>query len=147
MKRRRLAREISLQALYSIDISHEGMDKVLQDIRADREMDPPTWDYVSRLVAAVDSRRQELDDLIQKQCENWELDRVAVLDKNILRMAIAEILHFDDIPPKVSIDEAIELAKKFSTDKSGQFVNGILDPIAFKNQKNDISAGETHGIQ
>ncbi|OGJ89098.1 MAG: transcription antitermination factor NusB [Candidatus Raymondbacteria bacterium RifOxyA12_full_50_37] len=146
MKRRRLARELSLQALYSIDIAHEGLEKILLDIKADKDLDAETWEYMQRLSAVVVSRRQELDDLIQKQCDNWELDRVAVLDKNILRMAIAEILFFEDIPPKVSIDEAIELAKKFSTDKSGQFVNGILDPIAFKDTKKETTAGESHGV-
>ena len=135
MKKRRLARELSLQALYSLELSGESADKVLADILREAAPDPETWSYAVRLTREVASRLPELNDRIRKQCDNWELERVAVLDRNILRMAIAEILWFDDIPPKVSIDEAIELAKKFSTEKSGTFINGILDPIAFSEKK------------
>ncbi|MFH0921937.1 MAG: transcription antitermination factor NusB [Fibrobacterota bacterium] len=135
MKKRRLARELSLQALYSIELSGEEVGKVLADIRREAAPDTETWEYSVRLTEQVRARMPELNERIRKQCDNWELERVAVLDRNILRMAIAEILWFDDIPPKVSIDEAIELAKKFSTDKSGTFINGILDPIAFKEKK------------
>ncbi len=69
------------------------------------------------------------DDLIKQKAVNWEFNRIAIMDKLILRLAICEFLDFDDIPPKVSIDEAIEIAKKFSTEKSGRFVNGILDAV------------------
>lgn len=132
MKSRRKAREFALQALYIMEIAAEGADKVLADIHRESGAPLEVLEYTDRLVRETASRIKDLDAIIRKQCANWELDRVAVLDKNILRMAITEILHFDDIPPKVSIDEAIELAKKFSTEKSGVFINGILDPIAFK---------------
>jgi transcription antitermination factor NusB len=144
MKKRRLARELSLQALYSIELSGEDAGKVLSDLEREAAPDADTWEYAVRLTREVAARMPELNERIRKQCDNWELERVAVLDRNILRMAIAEILWFDDIPPKVSIDEAIELAKKFSTEKSGTFINGILDPIAFKEKKEINPKKETN---
>lgn len=132
MKSRRKARELALQALYSIEVASESAAKVLDDIRREDAPAEEVRTYTERLVNSVIEKRADLDKLIHEQSDNWDLARVAVLDKNILRMAITEILYFEDIPPKVSIDEAIELAKKFSTEKSGTFINGILDPIAFK---------------
>jgi len=135
MKKRRRAREIALSALYSMEVGGEGVEKALADIRREAKADEEIFSYAQRLVRAVAEHLPELDKTIAAQCRNWDLKRVALIDKNILRMAIAEILHFDDIPEKVSIDEAIELAKRYSTEKSGTFVNGILDPIAFKDKK------------
>jgi N utilization substance protein B len=132
LKKRHFARELSLQILYNIEISKEDKNRVLEDTKRTVSPNDETWSYATRLIEAVYARYAELDKLIEEKCDNWDLERVAVLDKNILRMAITEILYFDDIPAKVSIDEAIELAKKYSTEKSGTFVNGILDPIAFK---------------
>jgi transcription antitermination factor NusB len=140
VKSRRKARELALQALYSMEVTGEACAKVLEDVKRENSPEEEVWEYSSRLVLAAHEKQKELDELINRQCDNWDLARVALLDKNILRMAITEILFFDDIPPKVSIDEAIELAKKFSTEKSGIFINGILDPIAFKNKQK--KAGE-----
>jgi N utilization substance protein B len=148
VKKRHLAREIALQVLYMMDVAREDRGRLLSATRDRFKIDPDTWAYTARLVDAVSGRLAELDGIIAKQCQNWDLERVAVLDKNILRMAITEILYFEDIPAKVAIDEAIELAKKFSTEKSGTFVNGILDPIAFKTQPAPAPAsGANHGIQ
>ncbi|OGS35825.1 MAG: transcription antitermination factor NusB [Elusimicrobia bacterium RIFOXYB2_FULL_49_7] len=115
-----------------MEISKEPAQKVLADLEREVKPDAETFAYAERVVTAVSAQITTLDKIIAGQCKNWDLDRVALLDKNILRMAVAEILYFEDIPEKVSIDEAIELAKGYSTDKSGTFVNGILDPIAFK---------------
>jgi N utilization substance protein B len=138
MKKRRRAREIALTALYSIEVGGEGIDNALSDIRREARADEDILSYAERLVRTVADHLPELDRTIANQCRNWDLKRVAIIDKNILRMAVAEILYFDDIPEKVSIDEAIELAKRYSTEKSGTFVNGILDPIAFKDKKENI---------
>ena len=73
--------------------------------------------------------RAEVDAVIQKHAKNWEISRMAIVDRNILRLAVYEMLHRDDIPPVVSINEAVDIAKKFSTDDSGKFVNGILDKV------------------
>ncbi len=88
---------------------------------------PPA--YTVRLLTHVEQYREQLDDLIRAKVEKWEFHRIAVVDKLILRMATAELLYFPDVPPKVSINEAIEIAKKYSTGKSSQFVNGILDAV------------------
>ncbi len=141
MKKRRRAREIALSALYGMETAGENAEKVLADIQREVRTDEETFSYTERLVTAVAEKIPELDRIIGLQCRNWDLKRVAVIDKNILRMAVAEILYFDDIPEKVSIDEAIELAKKYSTDKSGIFVNGILDPLAFKGKKEPKTLG------
>jgi N utilization substance protein B len=85
--------------------------------------------FADALVRGVLQRREELDGVIQRYARNWDLPRIAVVDRNILRMAIHEILHRDDIPPVVSINEAIEIAKRYSTEQSGRFVNGILDKV------------------
>lgn len=142
MKKRTRARELALQVLYSAEVAQEDIAKVLADLRREETADIESVEYAVRLVTETSARLPELDELIRKQCTNWDLHRVALIDKNILRMAIVEILYFDDIPEKVSIDEAIELGKMYSTDKSGQFINGILDPIAFKKE-----AGEKHDLQ
>jgi N utilization substance protein B len=143
MKSRRKSRELALQALYSKEITGETLTKIFCDIReANEEADEGVFTFMERLATTVSEKEKELDDIIVKQCKNWELDRVAILDKNILRLGIAEILYFEDIPPKVSIDEAIELAKTFSTEKSGIFINGILDPIAFREKNSSRSIHE-----
>lgn len=135
MKKRHRAREIALSALYSLEVGDQKLKDVLRDVRAGVKADEETYSYAERLINGVAERLPELDGIIAKQCQNWDIKRVAAIDRNILRMAVAEILYFDDIPEKVSIDEAIELAKKYSTEKSGTFVNGVLDPIAFKDKK------------
>jgi N utilization substance protein B len=88
---------------------------------------PPA--YAVRLLTHIESYKEQLDELIRSKVEKWEFSRIATIDKIVMRMATAELLYFPDIPPKVSINEAIEIAKKYSTDKSGKFVNGILDAI------------------
>ena len=85
--------------------------------------------FADKLIRGVLEHRPELDARIKQHAENWDLHRMAVVDRNILRLAIYEMLHRDDIPPVVSINEAVDIAKKFSTQDSGKFVNGILDKI------------------
>ncbi len=99
------------------------------------ELPPPTADeaavrlFAEPLIRGALEHREEADGLIKKHARNWELHRIAAVDRNILRLAIFEMLHRDDIPPVVSINEAVDIAKKFSTQDSGKFVNGILDKI------------------
>lgn len=99
------------------------------------ELPPPTADeaavrlFAEPLIRGALEHRDEADALIKKHARNWELHRIAAVDRNILRLAIFEMLHRDDIPPVVSINEAVDIAKKFSTQDSGKFVNGILDKI------------------
>lgn len=122
---RRDAREAALKVLYAQEFSGSALDDILSEQIA--ELGEQASAFCRDLVKAVLSQREHLDRLIQKRSENWEFDRIAIIDRILLRMAISEFLYFEDIPPKVSINESIEIAKKYSTNKSGKFVNGILD--------------------
>ncbi len=101
----------------------------------EREVPPPDTDeaalrlFAVPLIQGTIEKRPEIDEMIQKFTENWAMDRIAAVDRNILRLAIYEMLFRDDIPPIVSINEAVDIAKKFSTEESGRFVNGILDRV------------------
>ncbi len=126
--KRRIVREKVLQILYAYNMNKESLEAItgfmLSDVedRADRE-------FANELVNKVLIYKDELDKEIKKRVNNWELNRIALIDKLLLRMGICELLYFPDIPPKVSINEAIEIAKMYSTAGSGKFINGILDAI------------------
>ncbi|MFH1759528.1 MAG: transcription antitermination factor NusB [bacterium] len=135
MSKRRKARETALQVLYAWNIAGESFDEVASKIMTGTHLDEHAMEFTHAIIKIVTDRFESLDLMIKEQLENWDLNRVATLDRNILRIALAEILYFDDIPSKVSIDEAIELAKKYSTENSGKFINGILDAIAFKKER------------
>ena len=127
MNVRRKARETALQALYKIDISDAAGDDALEL----EELAPGTESrrYCETLVRGVKSRLAELDAEIEKHSENWTVKRMSVVDRNILRIAAYELMYCSDVPYKVIIDEAVELAKTFGTDESGPFINGIVDRI------------------
>lgn len=126
---RRRARELALQACYAYELSGNAPDAIVaQVIQRDPEAEQ-VHKFAEELFKRTITSIKLFDELIKQKAVNWEFNRIAILDKLILRLAICEFLDFDDIPPKVSIDEAIEIAKKFSTEKSGRFVNGILDAI------------------
>lgn len=129
MRKRTLAREQALKLLYRLDISGEDIDEVINDGLSAVE-DVEIREFAESLVRGTWLKRESIDEMIAKHALNWELNRMAVVDRNILRMATYELLEFKDIPPKVTINEAIELAKKFGDEESGKFVNGILDKIA-----------------
>ena len=136
MRKRTKAREMALQYLYQMDLTHgdlkksgtSAMDDIL--VRADVENDQDlVKEYAKRILQEVVSHGRALDHAIEKCSDNWTLDRMAVVDRNILRIGACEIIYFDDIPSKVAINEAIELAKKFGDAESSKFVNGILDKV------------------
>jgi len=89
----------------------------------------PLTTLVHSLVMGVSERREELDRKLESHSENWRLDRMSLVDRNVLRMALYELLHMEEIPPKVSLNEAVDLGKKFGGEESGSFINGILDSI------------------
>lgn len=91
--------------------------------------DPATCEFAERLFRTTLDTVEEADAIIEKHAENWEIHRIAAIDRSLLRMATTELLKFEEIPPKVSVDEAIEIAKKYSTPRSGTFVNGVIDAI------------------
>lgn len=126
--KRRIVREIVLQVLYACEMNKEShrkqIDSMILEIaeEADRK-------FANDLINRVKKHQDELDDKIKARVANWEMNRIALIDKILLRMGICELLYFPDIPPKVSINESIEIAKDYSTAGSGKFINGILDAV------------------
>lgn len=138
MRKRTLAREFALQVLYQLDITNDNSENALENFwssRNDEEIGVDLREFSSALVKGVAANREEIDKRIVKFAANWQLKRMAVVDRNIMRLGCFELLYRDDIPPKVSINEAVELAKKFSGLESGKFVNAILDKIKLEKNK------------
>jgi N utilization substance protein B len=127
--RRRVVRERVLQALYAYELSHEPIQTIIDNILGELQKQPESFTFAKKLILKVIECSKELDDFIRQRVEHWEFSRLAIIDRIVLRMSICELLYFDDIPPKVTINEAIEIARAFSTDKSDKFVNGVLDSI------------------
>jgi len=131
MRKRTKAREFALQILYQVEISKNGLQNCLNDFWKNRECttNDAIREFTESLVRGICDRREEIDKVITKATENWQLSRMAAVDRNILRMASYELLFMPDIPPKVSINEAIDIAKKYGDQDSSKFVNGVLDKI------------------
>ena len=129
MGRRRKSREFALQALYQLNITKQDVNAVLAQFQEHFLPGGEADEFLRRLVLGVLEHRKELDRLIEQYSENWRLDRIDVIDRNILRMALFEFLYCQDIPPKVTINEAIDLGKRYGSGDSGSFINGILDRI------------------
>jgi len=129
MSMRRRAREIALQVLYQLDIDPGAPEKVLALHWENFQPSEPAREFCQRLVEGVLAHQPEIDRLIEENSENWTMKRMAVVDRNILRLAAFELRYCPDIPFKVTLNEAIELAKRFGADDSGAFINGILDKI------------------
>ena len=123
------SREIALQVLYSCDAVPAPTAETWASTLDDAEGSPEVKAFARELVAGTLAQRGEIDALIATAAENWELSRLAAVDRNILRLAVHELSSRADIPAKVSINEAIELGKRFSTAQSGGFINGILDRV------------------
>lgn len=135
--KRRQIREKVLQALYAYELSGESVDLILEHIVAPLKKEPEVFELAKQLILKTIEVKGELDALIKGRVANWEFNRLAVIDRIILRMGICELLYFEDIPPKVSINEAIEIARRYSTEKSDKFVNGVLDSILADLKKGD----------
>jgi N utilization substance protein B len=127
--RRRQIREKVLQALYAYELSHEPVELILETIVGSLKKEPEVYESAKELFLKVVSTKDEVDTLITDRVANWEFGRLAVIDKIILRISICELMYYEDIPPKVSINEAIEIARRYSTEKSDKFVNGVLDSV------------------
>lgn len=129
MGSRRKSRELALQMLFQYDLSGNDPETIILTFDDLQKAKPAIRDFAIRIFLGTIRHMEELDELIVKQADNWRLSRMAVVDRNIIRMSVYEFLHETDTPKLVIIDEAIEIAKKFGTQKSGQFINGILDGI------------------
>jgi transcription antitermination protein NusB len=129
MGSRRHSREIALQLLYQMEMTESAPRVALDLYYANFEASPDARPFAERLVEGVVLHREEIDQLIASASEHWRLERMSIIDRNILRLALFEMLHCSDIPLKVSINEAVELGKSFGSPESGAFVNGILDQL------------------
>ena len=129
MHPRRLAREGILGVLYALELTGEIKEKVLDDLFKRNSYDRETKVFITELYSNIVDNKIWAEQLISDNLDNWKLERVATLDQLIMRIAVNEIYFNDDIPPKVSISEAIEIAKLYSTEDSAGFVNGVLDAI------------------
>ena len=127
---RRAAREHAVQFLYLHDLTQGTIEEELDMFwRTQKEINPAAREFADHLIAGVLQKTPEIDEKIKQYTEHWELSRIAAVDRNILRLGMFEMLFRSDIPPIVSINEAVEIAKRFSTKESGAFVNGILDRL------------------
>ncbi len=129
-----MARKAIFEGLYAQHISQEPTAKILDDILHRYEFDDDTKQFIEFLLLKTSEFNQSIVEIISKYLENWEWGRVALLDRLVLQMGTAELLYVDDVPPKVTIAEAITIAKHYSTDDSSAFVNGVLDAI-YKSEK------------
>ena len=130
MRKRTRAREYALQILYQVDLTDIPLSDALVDFWIGHKVEEVVREFSERLVRGTRERIKEIDALIDSSTENWRIGRMALVDRNILRLATYELLFQEDIPPKVSINEAIDLAKRYGDEESGKFVNGVLDRIS-----------------
>ena len=129
MRKRTKARECALQILYALDIRKEKDIEVVDTYWRENDESQDIKEFANRLALGALAHITEIDQFISKYTDNWRIGRMAVIDRNIIRIATFELLFTNDIPPKVSINEAVELAKKYGDEESGRFVNGVLDKI------------------
>jgi len=132
MGHRRKAREVALQVLYQMDISKMDVQEAIRLFWDNFEVPDNVNDFAIHLIEGTWNRIEGIDDVIRNCSENWSLERMAKVDKSILRMSVFELLYCDDIPPKVTLNEAIDLGKEYGSENSGSFINGILDALYAK---------------
>ena len=135
--KRRDERELALKILYALEFNaisvEEQIDKLDPDLKQNAS------EFALKIIKVGSEKKDELDSLITAQLFNWDFSRVAIIDKILLRMALAELLHFNDVPAEVTLNEVIEISKIYSTERSGKFINGILDAILKKFRAGEFS--------
>jgi len=141
VKKRTRARELALQFLYQLDLRGDDLLTEAREFVAAEERDAETTRFALKLVLGTHENKVSIDQMIQAVAQNWNISRMAVVDRNVLRLATYELVHCPDVPPKVAINEAIELGKRYSTQNSGAFINGILDKIM--NRSTPLAAAPT----
>lgn len=127
---RRRGREFAMQLLYAVEVGKEAFAEALKGLAEDPELPMDAREYGTRLARKVLESQEDLDARIAAAASNWDLERIAIVDKLIIRCAVAELMYMQDVPLKVAINEAVDIAKKYSTGDSSRFVNGVLDAIA-----------------
>ena len=128
---RRKARELALQMLFQSDLGQQTAEQVRKTFWAERQdIEPEIRGFADDLFGVAKERAEEIDGVIERHAEHWRVDRMSAVDRNILRSAVAELLGYASTPPPVVINEALEVARKFSAPESVQFINGVLDSVA-----------------
>lgn len=148
MGKRRKSREMALQTLFQLECDPRDPMEAFDSLRESMHWAEARVDFARKLVLGVQRTKSDLDLLIRRASKHWRLERMAMVDRSILRLAVYEMLHLEDVPPKVAIDEALELAKRFGAKESGAFINGVLDQIyndllkdgRLKNAGSDVSS-------
>ena len=147
MGNRRKSRELAMQALYYMDMSQDDSNEMLErfcdNFSPPKKMAP----FFLKLVKGVIRSKNEIDSILERFSDNWKLNRMSCVDRNTMRIAVYELLYCHDIPYKVSINEAIDMGKKFGTKESGAFINGILDSIRLALEKEEIQVKDTIQIK
>ncbi len=133
--KRRILREKILQILYAFEMNGSGLSDIIND-QTQNITKEDELSFINGMVNYVIANRDKINDIIKNKLVNWDVTRIAIIDKLLLQIGIAELLSAEDVPPKVTINETIEIAKEYSTAKSGKFINGILDKILLELKKN-----------
>ncbi|MEN6317304.1 MAG: transcription antitermination factor NusB [Syntrophaceae bacterium] len=139
MHQRRKAREIALQVLYELDVLNITVNEAVRLFWNNFDAPEESKKFSTLLIEGTWDKREQIDSLISSCSENWSLARMSRVDRNILRMAVYELLHCPDIPPKVTLNEAIDIAKLYGSENSGSFINGILDAVYLKLYKDNAN--------
>lgn len=132
---RRRARETALKILYAMDIADAPVEQAIADHYAQFGEDVSVAEFANVIVRGVARRRDEIDETIRRASQNWRLERMARVDRNVLRAAVFELLWIPDVPKRVTLNEAIDLAKRYGAEDSSAFINGLLDRIAGEIEK------------
>jgi len=146
---RRTARKVVLKALYARELSGDDASHILRTVIKDNfksGKQPELKKFCESLFLRTIKNIEELDEILSRHSQNWDLNRLAIIDKLILRMALTEFLYFEDIPVKVTINEALEIAKLYSTKKSSSFINGLLDSALDSLQKDNLIVKTGRGL-
>ncbi|GBC59690.1 transcription antitermination factor NusB [Desulfonema ishimotonii] len=148
MKIRRKSRELALQALFYMDVRQNVSTEAFELFCTCFSQPDKSHDFFSRLTKGVMRYRSQIDNIIERFSSNWKISRMGCVDRNIMRVAVYEVILCEDIPAKVSINEAIEIGKKFGTDESGAFINGILDSVRLTLEEDalDFDAGSADEV-
>jgi len=142
MGKRRKARENALQILFQLEFNNTRVEEIITQFWKDKKTSQEIREYATWLVKGIISHQEEINKLIQSISDHWRLSRMALIDRNILRTAVFELLYEETIAPAIVINEAIEIAKKYSSDEAAAFVNGILDAIRKKLEQGKHSSKE-----
>lgn len=135
---RKIARESTMKLLYQMDINDDFSKKEISIFLENNELKSDEIEYINEVVKGINENIEEIDSYIEKYSEGWKIKRLAKIDLAILRIAIYEIMHKEDMPPQVSINEAVDVSKKYSTDESSKYINGLLGTFLKEHPKNKL---------